>query len=89
MKPAFFYSIEIFIVNALIKYGISLSGLLGARLSLKRLVVFIDIHFMVIVHFMLNRFILLCGVTCVILLPIMLVHVLLMHTVLILIHLYL
>ena len=38
--------------------------------------------------FMLNRTMLLFGVICVVLLPIMLVHVLMMHAILILIHLY-
>ena len=43
----------------------------------KRLVVFLDIYFMIHVQSMLNRTTLLLGVICVILLPILLVHVLL------------
>ena len=88
-ETEFFYNFGIFIVKMLMKHGICLNGLLGIRLSLKRLVAFLDIYFMFHVHSMLNRTVLLCGVTCVILLLIMLVHVRIMHTVLILICLYL
>ena len=89
MKLEFFYSIGIFIVKTLMKLGVCLSGLLGTCLSLKRLVVFIDMYFITHVHSMLNRIMLLFGVICVILLPIMLVHVLIMHAMPILIHVYL
>ena len=89
VKPEFFYSIGIFIVNALMKLGVCLSGLHGIRLSLRRLVVFTDIHFMTHVHFMLDLIVLLFGVICVFPLIITLVHVPIMHIVLILIHLYL
>ena len=75
-------------VKVLMKLGVCLSGLLGTRLSLKRLVVFMDMYFMTHVPSMLDHSILLFGVTCVILLPIMLVHVLIMHTVVLLIRLY-
>jgi len=78
-----------FIVKMLMKLGLCLNGLLGIRLNLKRLVVFMVIHFMIHVHSMLNHTMLIFRVICVILLPIMLVHVLIMHTVLILIRLYL
>jgi len=44
------------------KLGIYLSGLHGIHLSLKRIVVFLDILFPTHVHFMLNRTMLLCGV---------------------------
>jgi len=89
MKPEFFYSIGIFMVNLLMKYGLCLSGLLGIHLSLIRLVVFVDIIFPILVPFMLYRTMLLFGVICVILLPTMVVHVLIKHTVLILTRLYL
>jgi len=89
MKREFFCNFGIFTIKMSMKHGICLSGLLGTPLSLERLVVFMDIYFTILVHFMLDRIMLLWGVTCVILLPIMLVHVLIMHTVLILIHLYL
>jgi len=89
MKPKFFYNFGIFMVKVSMKHGIYLSGLLEIRLSLKRLVFFLDIYFMIHVHSMLNCTMLLFGVICVILLSIMLVHVLIMHTVLILIRLYL
>ena len=49
------------------------------HLNLKRLVVFIDIHFPIHVHFTLDLIMLCCGVICVILLPIMLVHVLIIY----------
>jgi len=74
-------------VKVSMKLGFCLSGLLGIHLSLKRLVAFVDIHFMVHVHSMLDLIMLLFGGTCVILLLIMLVHVRIMHTVLILIRL--
>jgi len=64
------------------KRGGCLNGLYGIRLSLTRLVVFMDIHFITHVHFMLDRIMLLCGVTCVVLLTIMLIHVLITHTML-------
>jgi len=71
------------------KLFICLSGLLRTRLSLKTLVVFIVIPFMIHVHPMLNRTMLLFRVKCVILLFIMLVGVLIMHIGLILIRLHL
>jgi len=89
MKPEFFYNFGIFMVKMLMKLGVCLSGLHRTRLSLKRLVAFLDIYFMNLVHSMLDHIMLLFGVIYVILLSIMLVHVLIMHTVLLLIHLYL
>ena len=59
----------------LMMHGICFYGLLGILLSLKRLAVFIDIHFPIHVHFMLDHTMLRCGVICVVFLPIMLVHV--------------
>jgi len=76
-------------VKMLMKHGVCLSGLLETRLSLKRLVVFMVIHFITHVQFMLGHIMLLFSVICVILLTIMLVHVLIMHAMLILIRLYL
>ena len=73
-KPEFFYNFGIFIVKMLMKLGICLSRLHGTRWSLKRLVVFLDILFPTHVHFMLDFIMLLCGVTCVILLYIMFVY---------------
>jgi len=87
MNPEFFYNFGIFMVKVPMKLDLCLSGLLGIRLSLKRLVACMDIHFMIHVHSTLDLIMLLFGVTCVILLPIMLVHVLIMHTVRILIRL--
>jgi len=81
VKPEFFYSIGIFIVNALMKLGVCLSGLHGIRLNLKRLVIFRDIRFRLLMHFMLVHITLLCGVTCAVL-TIMLIHFLIMHAVL-------
>jgi len=73
------------VVKVSMKVGVCLSGLLGIRLSLKRLVVFLDILFLIHVHSTLDRIILLFGVTCVIPLTITLVHVHIMHPMLILI----
>ena len=64
------------------RHGICLSGLLETHLSLKRLVVFMDILFPILVHFMLDLIMLLFGVKCVILLTIMLIHVFIMHVIL-------
>jgi len=89
-KPRILYNIGIFMVKMSMKHGVCLSGLLGTHnLSLKRLVVFMDIHFMFLVHSMIDRIMLLFGVTCVIPLTITLVHILIMHAMLILIHPYL
>jgi len=51
------------------------------RLSLKRLVIFRDVIFLFLVHFMLDHIMLLCGVTCVVL-TIILHHALIMHVML-------
>jgi len=75
-------------VKMSMRHGVCLSGLLGIHLTLTRLVVFLDILFPILVHFMLDRILLLCGVTCVIPLTILLVHVPIMHAMLILIHPY-
>ena len=82
MKPEFFCSIGIFIVKTLMRHEICLSGLLTTHLSLKRLVVFVDILFAILVHFMLDLTMLLFGVICAILLTIILHHVLIMHVML-------
>jgi len=58
---------------------ICLSGLLGIHLSSRRLVVFLDICFLVLMHSILDLIMLLFGVTCVILLTILLIRVLIMH----------
>ena len=51
-------------LKLLIRRGVCLSGLPGIPLSLKRLVVFRDILFSILTHFMLDHIILLFGVTC-------------------------
>ena len=89
MKPEFFCNFGIFIEKNVEKLGLCLSGLHGIRLNLRRLVVFLNIHFMILVRFMLDCTMLLFGVTYVILLPIKLVHVLIMHAILSLTRLYL
>jgi len=66
----------------LMMHDLCFYGLLGIHLNLKRLVVFIDIIFSIHVHFMLDHIMLLIGVTCAILLTIILHHVLIMHVVL-------
>ena len=68
--------------------GVCLSGLLRTRLSLKKLVVFMDIHLMAYVRFMPYLIMLLFGVISVIPLTMTLVHVHIMHVMLILIHFY-
>jgi len=72
----------IFTVKMLIRHGIFLIGLLGIHLSLRRLVVIVDIHSLILVHFMLDLIMRLFGVTCVILLTIILIRVFTMHTML-------
>ena len=51
----------------LMKHGTYLSGLLGIHLSLRRLVMFVDIHFLFLVYSMLDLIMPLFGVICVIL----------------------
>ena len=69
-------------LEMLIMLGVCLSGLLRTHLSLKRLVVFVYILFPILVYFMLDLIMLLFGVTCVILMTIVLHHVLIMHVML-------
>ena len=49
------------------RHDICLSGLLKIHLSLRRLVVFVDIHYLIVVHAMLDLIMSLFGVACVIL----------------------
>jgi len=63
--------------------------LLGIHLNLIRLVIFLDILSPIHVHSMLNLIMLLFGVTCIVLLTIILLHVLFMHAMLNLNHPYL
>ena len=56
----------------LMMHGLCLNGLYRIHLNLKRLVMFIDIHFPIHVRFTLDLIMLRCGVICVALLPIML-----------------
>jgi len=63
-------------VKVLVKLSVCLSGLLRTHLSLKRLVVFLNIHFMTHVCFMLDLIMFLFGVVCVTPLTITLAHVL-------------
>jgi len=52
-------------VKVLMMHGICLSGLLSIHLSLKRLVVFLDIDFLILVRFMLDLIMPLFGVICI------------------------
>ena len=61
------------------RHCICLCGLLRIHLNLRRLVVFLDIHFLILVHFMLDPIMPLFGVTSVILLTMILIRVLIMH----------
>jgi len=54
-------------VKTLMRHGICLSGLLRIHLSLRRVVVFLDVHVLILVHSMLDLIMLLFDVTCVIL----------------------
>jgi len=54
-------------VKALMRHDICLSGLLKIHLSLRRLVVFLDIHYLTLVHSVLDLIMLVFGVTCLIL----------------------
>jgi len=69
-------------VQMLMKHGIDLSGLLGIHLNLRRLVVFLDIHFLILVHLILDLIISLFDVICVVLLTMKLMRVLVMHAIL-------
>ena len=69
-------------LKMLMMHVICLSGLFKIHLNLRRLVVFLDIHFMILVHFMLDLIILLFGVSCVNLLIMKLICVLVMHAML-------
>ena len=60
----------VFLQKPLMRNGICLSGLLGIRLNLRRLIVFLNIHFPILVHSMLDLITLLFGATCVIALTI-------------------
>ena len=64
------------------RHGIFLGGLLGIDLNLRRLVVSLEIHALILVHFMVDLIMPLLCVTCVILMIIKLIHVLIMHDVL-------
>ena len=66
-------------VKVLMRHGVCLSGLCGIRLTLRRLVVFLDILFSILVHFMLDLIMSLFSVTCVVLLTILLIDVLIMY----------
>ena len=47
-------ALGVFMVKVLMRHGIYLSGLLGIYLSLERLVVFMDIHALILVDSMLD-----------------------------------
>jgi len=59
-----------------------LDGLLGIHLSSRRLVVFLDIHYLIFVHSMLDFITPFFYVTCVILLTMILICTLIMHAIL-------
>jgi len=65
-----------------IRHDIYLSGLLGIHLSLRMLVVFLDIHFLILECSMLDLIMTFFGVTCKIILIMLLIGVLIMHTML-------
>jgi len=61
------------------RHDICLSGLLGIQLSLRKVVVFLDIYSLIFGYSMLDLIMLLFGVTYVILLTMKLIRVLIMH----------
>jgi len=69
-------------VEMLMRHGICLNRLFGIHLNLRRLVVLLDIHLMILVRSMLDLIMHLPGVICVILLTMLLICVLIMHTML-------
>jgi len=66
-------------VRMLIRHGICLSRLPRIHLSLRRLVVFLDINFLICVHSILDLIMPFFLVTCVIRLTILSIRVLIMH----------
>ena len=72
----------VFLVKVLMRHGVCLIGVLGIPLSLRRLVVFVDIILLILMHSILYLSMLIFGVTCEVLLTIILLHVLPMHTML-------
>ena len=69
-------------VEMLMMHGICLSGLLGIHLNLRRLLLFLNIHFLILAHSVLDLIIPLLGVTCVVLLTMTLISALVMHAML-------
>jgi len=68
VKPMLFQSTGVFMATVLTRHGFFLSGLLRVHLSLPRLVVFLDIHSLILVHSILDLIMTLFGVACVIVL---------------------
>ena len=66
----------------LMRYSIYLSGMLGIHLNSRRLVMFLDIHSLMLVHAILDLIMPHFDVTCVILLTIILISVLITHVML-------
>ena len=66
-------------VEMFVMHGICLNGLLGIHLNLRRLLLFRNIHFLILAHSIVDLIMPLFGVICVILLTMLLVHVLIMH----------
>ena len=66
-------------VKMLMMHGICLSRLLGIHLTLRRLLLFLNIHFLILAHSILDLIMPLFGVICVILLTMKLIYVLIMH----------
>ena len=66
-------------MKMLMMHGICLSELRGIHLNLRRLVMFLNIHVLMIVHSILDLIMLIFGVVCVIVLTMKLICVLIMH----------
>jgi len=66
-------------VKMLMMYGICSSGLLGIHLNLRRLLLFLNIHFLILAHSILDHIMPFFGLICLILLTTILIRVLIMH----------
>ena len=82
MKLIFFESFGFFMLKMLMMHVVCFSGLLVIHLSLRTLVVYLDIHFLILVHFMLDLIMHLFDVSCVNLLTMKLICALIMHAIL-------
>ena len=79
MRPVLFLGIRVIMVKALMRHVICLSGLIWIHVSSRSQVVFLDVHSLILVHCMLDLAIPIFGVTCIILLTMILIPARIMH----------